>query len=213
MKKGQQVMGMPVMGVKEGMQCGIARGFEVDPLTKKVSSLILKGDRNEFDFRILKREDVVSVGKDFIVTKTVENQKEMGPAGELILLMGMKCVSGAGDLIGSVQDFEFNEKSGEIALLNLDSGTEVQGKEILTISNDYLFLSSEISLDEEEKTEPEISAYEKEQKEYLTGKTAGSDVVSDSGEVLIKKGTKITEEIIDKARIAGLLTELTMSVD
>lgn len=212
MKKGLQIIGMPVMGIKEGLQCGIARGFEVDPKTKKVSSLILEGDKNEFDFRILKREDVASVGKDFIITKTVENLKDMGPARELILLLGMKCVSGAGDLIGSVQDFDFNEKSGEVASLKLDSGEEIAGKEMLTISNDFMFLSNDISFEEEGK-EPALSAYDKEQRDYLMGKTVGTDIAKDGGKVLIEKGTKITEDVIDKARKAGLLTELTMSVD
>ncbi len=212
MKKGLQIVGMPVMGIKEGMECGAVKGFVVDPQSKKISSVILKGDKNEFDLRVLKIADTLNVGKDFIVTKTSKNVKDMGYGGDLIVLLGMKCVSGTGDVIGCVKDFDFNEKSGEIASLQIDSGTEIEGKEILTISNELMFLSSEITF-EEEQADAGSSAYETEQRQYLLGKTLQADIQDSNGKTIIEQGTKITDAVIEKAKKARLITELTMNVE
>jgi sporulation protein YlmC with PRC-barrel domain len=204
---------MPVMGIKEGVRCGIAKGFAIDAQTKRISAFILKGDQNEYDLRLLKTSDIMNVGKDFIITRSIENAKDIGHAGDLILLFGMKCVSSMGDVIGNVKDFTFNEATGEIQTLQIDTGAEIEGKEILTIANDLMFLSSEIVFEEEPSKSSSLSAYEREQREYLMGKTVGSDILDAEGRVLIRKGTQITEEVIEAAEKAQLLTDLTLSVE
>lgn len=213
MKKGLQVVGMPVMGIKEGVRCGIAKGFAIDAQTKRISAFILKGDKNEYDLRLLKTSDIMNVGKDFIITRSIENAKDIGHAGDLILLFGMKCVSSMGDVIGNVKDFTFNEATGEILNLEIDTGAEIEGKEILTIANDLMFLSSEIVFEEAEDKSSSLSAYEREQREYLLGKTVGSDILDAEGRVLISKGTQITESVIEIAEKAQILTDLTLSVE
>ena len=105
MKKGLQIIGMPVVGIKEGIECGTVKGFAVDAQSKKISSIILKGDKNEFDLRMLNVTDILNAGKDFIVTKTSKNVKDMGYGGDLLVLLGMKCVSGKGDVIGECEGF------------------------------------------------------------------------------------------------------------
>lgn len=215
MKKGLQVVGMPVMGIKEGVQCGIAKSFVIDVQTKKISAMILKGDKNEFDLRMIKTGDVLNIGKDFIMTKSAENVKEVANAGALILLFGMNCVSSSGDISGKVKDFTLNEKTGDIQTLELDSGTEINGSEIVTISNDFIFLSSDPIVEEDGTASGSsgYSAYEREQREFLLGKTVGSNIVNANGKVLIQKGAVITEADIDIAQKAQLLTDLTLSVE
>jgi sporulation protein YlmC with PRC-barrel domain len=214
-KKGLQIVGMPVMGIKEGVRCGISKGFAIDAQTKKISAMVLIGDKNEYDLRLLRMSDVMNIGKDFIITRSVENARDIGHAGDLILLFGIKCVSSMGDVIGNVKDFTFNESTGEIQTLQIDTGAEVEGKEILTIANDLMFLSSDIVFEEEkgEDSSSSLSAYEREQREYLLGKTVGSDILDADGRVLIRKGTQITESIIEAAEKAQLLTDLTLSVE
>lgn len=214
MKKGLQVVGMPVMGIKEGVQCGIAKSFVVDAQTKKISALILNGDKNEFDLRMIKTSDVLNIGKDFIMTKTAENVKEVVSASSLVLLFGMNCVSSTGDVIGKVKDFGFIENTGEIQSLEIDSGLELNGSEIITISNDFIFLGTEIQAQESSPAAGAgLSAYEQEQREFLLGKTVGANVVDASGKVLIKKGTVITESVLESAQQARVLTDLTLSVE
>ncbi len=215
MKKGLQVVGMPVMGIKEGVQCGIAKSFVIDAQTKKISALILKGDKNEFDLRMIRTSDVLNIGRDFIMTKTAENVREVVNAGALILLFGMNCVASSGDVIGKVKDFSFVENTGEIASLEIDSGAEFRGNEIVTISSDFIFLSSEATV--EEASAPAgstgYSSYEREQREFLIGKTVNSNIMDARGRVLIAKGTVITESDIEIAQRAQLLTDLTLSVE
>lgn len=212
MKKGLQIVGMPVMGIKEGVRCGVVKGFAIDAQTKRISSYILKGDKNEYDLRLLKTSDIMNVGKDFIITRSIDNAKDIGHAGDLILLFGMKCVSSQGDVIGNVKDFTFDEATGEIQTLQIDVGAEIEGKEILTIANDLMFLSNDVVFEEDNKASS-LSAYEREQREYLLGKTVGSDIMDAEGRVLIRKGTQITEDVIVTAEKAQLLTDLTLSVE
>lgn len=215
MKKGLQVVGMPVMGIKEGVQCGVAKSFVIDAQSKKISALILKGDKNEFDLRMIKTSDILNIGRDFIMTKTADNVKEVANASALILLFGMNCIASSGDVIGKVKDFSFAETSGEIQGLEIDSGAEFTGNEIVTISSDFIFLSSEIKA--EESSAPSaaagISSYEREQREFLIGKTVSANIMDASGKVLIAKGTVITESDIDIAQKSQLLTDLTLSVE
>ena len=42
MKKTTQLLGLPIMGIKEGMQKGIVTDFMIDANTKKVKYLILR---------------------------------------------------------------------------------------------------------------------------------------------------------------------------
>jgi uncharacterized protein YrrD len=214
-KKGLQVVGMPVMGIKEGVRCGIAKGFVIDAQTKKINAMILKGDKNEFDLRLIRTSDIMNIGKDFIMTRSIENVKDVSNAGAMIMLFGMNCVSSMGDVIGSVKDFSF-EATGEILSLVIDSGAEIDGSEIVTVSSDFIFLSSELAF-EENKAPAEagggLSAYEREQREFLLGKTVDSDILDADGRVLIRRGTEITQSIIEIAQKAQLLTDLTLSVE
>lgn len=215
MKKGLQVVGMPVMGIKEGVQCGIAKSFVIDAQTKKISALILKGDKNEFDLRMIRTSDILNIGRDFIMTKTAENVREVVNAGVLILLFGMNCVASSGDVVGKVKDFSFVENTGEILGLEIDSGAEFNGNEIVTISSDFIFLSNEMKSEANGASTGSngLSSYEREQREFLIGKTVSSNIVDASGKVLIAKGTVISESDIDIAQRAQLLTDLTLSVE
>ena len=76
MKQTKQVLGLPVMGMKEGVTQGIAVDFVIDAEAKKVRYIILKNEIG-YGFRVLAVEDIAGIGTDYIMTSTVQNVKKL----------------------------------------------------------------------------------------------------------------------------------------
>lgn len=57
-----------------------------------------------------------------------------------------------------------------------------------------------------------IKLYEQKQREYLLGREVKEDVYDENGTLLVKKGEKVTQEILDKANSVVKLKELLLYV-
>ncbi len=57
-----------------------------------------------------------------------------------------------------------------------------------------------------------VKLYEQKQREYLMGRTVNEDIYDNNGNLIIKKGEKITKEILDKAMETITLKELLLHV-
>ncbi|HWQ61165.1 MAG TPA: photosystem reaction center subunit H, partial [Negativicutes bacterium] len=49
-------------------------------------------------------------------------------------------------------------------------------------------------------------------RKYLLGKKANRRIETDNGVVIVEKDGEITEEVIQKAKLAGKFVELSMSI-
>ena len=76
MKEASQVIGLPLMGIKEGTTQGVAKDFIIDPKTKCVKSILLKLDRN-YDYRELYTSDVIGIGKDYIIAQSLDKANRL----------------------------------------------------------------------------------------------------------------------------------------
>ncbi|MDL2237703.1 PRC-barrel domain-containing protein [Christensenellaceae bacterium OttesenSCG-928-K19] len=140
MKKSSEVLGLKVMGVKEGVENGIAHDFMIDPESRNVKYLMLKTDTG-YGFRALETTDIIGVGADYIMTGSVENAKKMYESPELLeeiekgfYMLGTMMLTNEGDVIGRVQDFVFEEKGGEIFTILLDNGEEYSADVITSLA-------------------------------------------------------------------------------
>lgn len=57
-----------------------------------------------------------------------------------------------------------------------------------------------------------MQKFEERQKKFLLGKKATRKIVTDSGTVIIDQDEEVTEEILQKAKLAGKFVELSMSL-
>ena len=89
--------------------------------------------------------------------------------GVQMTLLGMKCISSAGDMLGGISNIVYEEKTGVIKALKLENGKEIDGNSIVSLSNALMF----VDFDNNIKPSTE-SAFEKEQKEYMVGRKGGS---------------------------------------
>ena len=134
MKRASEVLGLKVLGIREGMENGSAQDFMIDPQTRKVEYLVLKTN-NGYGFNALRISDVMGIGADYIMTQTVENAKKMYESTEVLeviergfFMLGTTVLASTGDMVGKVEDFSFEEKTGEIGTLYLDNQTEFEGR-------------------------------------------------------------------------------------
>jgi len=206
MKSSSQVTGLPLMGVKEGMEFGTVQDIVIDPQTKKVQSLILRGAKNEYDYRELQLSDIIGIGKDYVITQTIENAAAMGLSNAGMALLNIRCIASSGDVLGNVKDFVFDEKTGVIKSVQLDTGDEVPGDSIMALSNNLLFVTAAQQADNAE------SSLEQEQQEYMLGRVVKNDIRDQSGQVIIEKGTVVTADVIRIAEAAGVIIDLTLEL-
>ena len=206
MKSSSQVTGLPLMGVQEGMEFGTVQDIVIDPQTKKVQSLILRGTKNEYEYRELKLSDIIGIGKDYVITQTIENAVAMGLSNAGMALLNIRCIASSGDVLGNIKDFVFDEKTGVIQSIQLDSGVEIPGESIMALSNNLLFVTA---ADQENNAE---SSLEKEQQEYMLGRVVKNDIRDQSGQVIIPKGTVVTADVIRIAEAAGVIIDLTLEL-
>jgi uncharacterized protein YrrD len=207
MKSSSQVTGLPLMGVKEGLEFGTVQDIVIDPQTKKVKSLILRGAKNEYDYRELKISDIIGIGKDYVITQSIENAVAMGLSNAGMALLNIRCIASSGDVLGNVKDFIFDVKTGEIKSVQLDAGLEIEGESIMALSNNLLFVNAAGQADSTES-----SSLEKEQQDYMLGRTVKNDIRDQSGQVIIEKGTVVTSDVIRVAEGAGVIIDLTLEL-
>jgi uncharacterized protein YrrD len=207
MKSSSQVTGLPLMGVKEGLEFGTVQDIVIDPQTKKVKSLILRGAKNEYDYRELKISDIIGIGKDYVITQSIENAVAMGLSNAGMALLNIRCIASSGDVLGNVKDFIFDVKTGEIKSVQLDAGLEIEGESIMALSNNLLFVNAAGQADSTES-----ASLEKEQQDYMLGRTVKNDIRDQSGQVIIEKGTVVTSDVIRVAEGAGVIIDLTLEL-
>lgn len=63
-----------------------------------------------------------------------------------------------------------------------------------------------------EATDEAVKKFDDKQRKYLLGKKATRRVATDNGVVIVEAGGEITEEVIQKAKLAGKFVELSMSL-
>lgn len=170
MKKSSDVLGLKIMGIKEGTESGLIHDFMIDPETASVEYLMIKTERG-YGFRALKIADVMGIGTDYVMTGSLENAKKLYESPELLeeiekgfFMMGTMVLSSSGDVIGSrVQDFIFDEKDGKIHTLLLDNNEEFSADTIASLAGGIVvvdvdkaegFSSSETATEPSFKAEP-----------------------------------------------------------
>ncbi|MBQ9949809.1 MAG: hypothetical protein IJO93_03705 [Clostridia bacterium] len=173
MKQTKQVLGLPVMGMKEGMTQGIAVDFMVDPEAKRIRYIILKNEIG-YGFRVIAIEDVKGIGTNYIMTTTVDNAKKLYECPDLLKemesalfgsdLLGAKVLSVVGNILPEVREFTFDEQTGNIESLILANGKDYAASVIATLARDVVFLDIVDQQPEEEyffeKPEEVVAAVE-----------------------------------------------------
>lgn len=229
MKKASEMLGLKLMGMKEGEVKGSAIDYMIGTDTRKVEYFILKESRS-YGFLALPVKDIIGVGANYIMTQTNTNAEKIYDSKELLeavdrgfYLLGTTVLSSSGNIIGRVEDFTFDERSGELDTLFLDNGSELSAEDIVTLSKDIVFVNQEgdftadlfkdVNSAEKEAAPAEEQA-NSEEITFLKGRKLTMPVTSQDGSFVIQSGTVLDETLINEAaKYEGMLMELTLNVE
>jgi|GEM_PF-6674011 len=216
MKKLTEVLGLRVMGIKEGRDKGIINDVVINASEKRVDILILKDSRG-YGFYGLAFGEVLGIGADYAITASIEKIKKLYESKELLevtekgfYLQGATALSSAGDILGTVSDFGFTPKTGAIEKLYLENGAEFSADKIAVLAGNTVFLN--LGDDVFTPAEPKLSDIEESSVKFLLGKTVKTAVTSDDGAFTAEEGTVLTEDILAEAARHDALLTLTLNI-
>lgn len=213
MKKSSEVLGLKVMGIKEGRESGIVQDIMVNAGSKSAEYMILKNSAG-YEFRAINLGDVVGVGVNYVVTGSVENAKKLYESADILravekgfFMLGATALSSSGNILGSVKDFSFDEKSGSLHEIYLDNGAQFAVAQIASLAGSVVFIDENA----EAAVQP-VSRVNQESRMFLLGKTLAADVGSDDGEFFAAQGTLLTDEVLDEAERHDAILLMTLNV-
>lgn len=166
MERLSRVMGLRVLGIKEGVECGQISEFVVDQESKMIKFVVLDSGKGCFGLQVLPIEAVSGMGQDFTTTATAETVTNVWETEEAMKLafsdadiINARVVSSTGDVLGKIVDFEFAPESGEIETYVMEDGTEIGKRSIFTLSRGTVFVDKTI-MDEPDEPVYEAPAME-----------------------------------------------------
>jgi uncharacterized protein YrrD len=146
MKKSSEVLGLRVIGIREGQENGVTQDFMIDTVSKNMKYLLLKSSVG-YGFRVMKVGDIEAIGADYVITSTVRNAINIFESKEIMeevekgyYILGATVLSSTGDIIGIVSDFSFDEKTGELETIMMDNGNEFGAEKIATLAGRMVFI-------------------------------------------------------------------------
>lgn len=220
MKKSTEVLGLKVIGIKEGTDKGVIQDMIIDAAGKRISHLILKDSRG-YGFYGLSFEDVLGIGADYAVIPTLGRIHRLYESGDLIeavekgfYLLGATALSSSGDILGAVEEFGFAPKGGAIESLKLNTGAEYTAEQIAAIAGNTVFLNlgdEQAVLTGVEPALPE-EGIEADSIRFLLGKTLKNTVDSEDGAFSVAAGTLLSEDVLREAALHDALLTLTLNV-
>lgn len=225
MRKLSEIVKLPVMEILNESVAGKVKDIVMNPDTKEV---IMVTDEGMFsDFHILRREEVMGIGGDFIMIKTeqaIQSSRQNPKLAEMLTeyysILGLLVVTSTGNIVSRIQDFSIDEKNWKLVEIMLEDGKVYTKDQLLSISSKYVFVqegevttpnSEEAVKDGEEtaQTEADIEGVTN----FLAGMTVTADIANEDGTFKIEKGTILTEEIVEQAKGEGILSSLIMNVE
>lgn len=152
MEKKTSVIGMPLMAMLEGQDCGEVTQLLVDTAAKRVTHLVLSDAQSLLGAtKALPVEKLVGKGRDYL---TINSSSELLPVwtvGEgqptCMLdkdLQGLPVISSQGNLEGMLRDFSFDIRSGAITEYFMEDGTTIPSSNVITIATRGLFVNFSI---------------------------------------------------------------------
>ncbi|MCL5058899.1 MAG: PRC-barrel domain-containing protein [Actinobacteria bacterium] len=130
MRKSKQFLNMNVVSLEEGRQIGSLGGLVIDPASKNVAALIVeqKGWFREQKFIPYSRvhnigEDVVTIDRSSRVEKGASLPQILKLFKDRVNITGSRLVTESGTVLGVVEEFYVDLKTGDVVGLEFSGGT------------------------------------------------------------------------------------------
>ena len=242
MKKSADIIGLPVIDISEGNEIGTVTKLVINPAEGSVTALVIDDGKWYLGAKLLPFTAIAGLGESAItiINSSAILTIEKAPALEQLLrtnvaIIGTNVLTKAGRLQGTVKEIyinitgkidacEIEEIDGEISNIPVES-IMTFGKKVLIINDETDSITS--SSNSKKLTLPETNVNsikgntddditkltDEKQRKYLLGKQASRRIETNNGVVIVEQGAEISEEVLQKAKLAGKFVELTMNIE
>lgn len=215
LQKNIQITGNKVL-TKKGRLIGEVGDIYVDgDANCTIQGVEFVDDTTQKNIRIIPRSSVITFGKNLvIVIEEVEST----------------LLDRSEDIVDGNDTIEIENKdlmgNGQVNNKELTESIVVETDKLMPVEGDSLLeevVNGDDTSFQKQNTEYSVfmdpisthmdtgSLFEKRQKQYLNGRIATKTITADSGEVVIREGSVITDSVIDFAKGSGKLIELIMN--
>lgn len=145
MRKSKQFPGLPVVSLAEGRQIGTVKDLVINPSTRAVAALIIETGAWRKEQRFIPYQRIHSVGDDAITIHRSSNVEKgtslpeiMQLLKERVTLTGSRLLTPGGQVLGRVEEYYVDVKSGQIV------GLEISGGQLGSLLKGRAFLDSNL---------------------------------------------------------------------
>lgn len=239
MKRSQEIIGLPVFSIIDGVKIGQVKDLVINPEEGRVDFILVANSSWYTGAKVLPFQDVVGIGEHAVTTESpamLLNIEESEEARKLlernIQIKGTRVLTNKGNLIGVISEFEVDTETGHLARLEYKTAQDemkleiIEADDVLTYGTEVVvvrekgsnYVKREVPKTEtgEEEKEAGLSEgamfFKERQKAFILGKKVIQDIKGAAGEILIPEGTIVTEEIIALAEANNKFVELSQCV-
>lgn len=155
MKKGRELIGLPVINLSNGETVGRIKDILFDPETCLFNGVVvdiggwLKGVRKIcYDDIAALGEDAITIADDTVLIKTsCDEECILAKEGEVV---GTKVLTKDGNELGTIADILFDQESGQITHYQLSDGfiqDLIEGRETIPVTADFQYGKDAIIVD------------------------------------------------------------------
>lgn len=223
----KDIMAKPVVAIRLGKIIGKIRCPIIDAQKQEVIGFIVDDEKWFLETKVILFPLIRGMGKDVVTVEddsalmSVTNLKKaiQKQLEENIQLFGYKVITETGRLLGYIEEFSFNPRTGKIDAYQIkDNLNFISSQEVISIGKELIIVKESASsiIRPISHTGDEInlnSIFERRQMEFVLGKRLSRNLETDSGYLIAQEGETISEEIIRRAKEEGKFTELVMSIE
>jgi len=242
MKKSVEIIGLPVIDISEGNEMGTVARIVLNPIEGSVAALVIDDGKWYLGAKLLPFAAIAGLGESAvtIISSNAILTIENAPAMEQLLctdvaVIGTKVLTKAGRIQGTVKEIiiditgkiiacEIEELNGEIRNISVERILTF-GKKVTIIADETDITTGVVSsqtlstpetkndaIVKENPKDDSAKKFDEKQRRYLLGKQASRRIETDNGVVIVEEGGEISEEVLQKAKLAGKFVELSMNI-
>lgn len=236
MKKSQEIIGLPVFSIINGMKIGQVKDLVINPEEGKVDFILVSNGSWYVGARVLPFKDVMGIGEHAVTTESeamLLTITDAGTANNLlernIEVKGNRVLTNKGNLIGVISEYEVDENTGKLTKLEYKTAQDetkidtIFAADVLTFGADVVVVkerldhndgntstsSRDLDIKSENQDSQGAALFKEKQRQYLLGKNLTQDIKKADGSILFAAGLEITEEVLSLADQHNKFVELS----
>jgi uncharacterized protein YrrD len=230
MKKSVEIIGLPVVSINEAKELGTVKELVINPDGGTIAALVLDDGQWYHGAKLIPFAAIMGIGEYAVTVKHSNAILPISATPDLEVLLaagikvtGAKVLTSAGriqgkvtemliDTTGKIVNCEITETTGQLVNISAQD-IYTFGKEVLIVADSSAQEAPvAATVEKEAPSDDSAKKFDEKQRKYLLGKKATRRIETDKGMLIVDNGGEITEEVLQKAKLAGKFVELSMSI-